>query len=60
MLTVRSAKESPTSTSLSLTHFCGYKIQPNERVRRGSPIVQCPKCGGGFDEMGGLKPISTS
>jgi hypothetical protein len=29
-------------------------------MRLASHIIQCPKCGGVFDEMGGRKPISTS
>jgi ribosomal protein L37AE/L43A len=40
--------------------LCGYKIQPNELMRLASHIIQCPKCGRVFDEMGGRKPISTS
>ena len=39
--------------------FCGYKIQPNELMRLASDIIQCPKCGRAFDEMGGRKPVST-
>ena len=40
--------------------LCGYKIQPNELSRPASHIIQCPKCSGIFDEMAGVKPISTS
>ncbi len=40
--------------------LCGYSIQPNELMRLASHIIQCPKCGGAFDETGGRKPISTS
>ena len=40
--------------------LCGYQIQPNELMRLGSLIIQCPKCSGTFDEMAGRKPISTS
>jgi Zn finger protein HypA/HybF involved in hydrogenase expression len=40
--------------------LCGYKIQPNELMRLSSHIIQCPKCGRAFDEMGGRNPISTS
>jgi Zn-finger nucleic acid-binding protein len=40
--------------------LCGYRIQPNELMRLASHIIQCPKCGGVFDEMAGRKLISTS
>ena len=40
--------------------LCGYKIQPNELMRLGSHIIQCPKCSETFDEMAGRRPISTS
>ena len=40
--------------------LCGYRIQPNELMRLASHTIQCPKCNGVFDEMGGRKPISTS
>jgi uncharacterized Zn finger protein len=39
---------------------CGYKIQPNELVRLASHLIQCPNCGGVFDELGKKKPQSTS
>ena len=39
--------------------LCGYEIQPNELMRLASHIIQCPKCGGVFDEMGDRKPVST-
>ena len=45
--------------SLPCPH-CGYKIQPNELMRLASHIIQCPKCGGVIDEMGGRRSISTS
>jgi hypothetical protein len=40
--------------------LCGYKIQPNALMRLASHVIQSPKCGGSFDEMGGRKPVSTS
>lgn len=53
-------KGKPSFDFSVLCRLCGYKIQPHELVRVASHIIQCPGCGGQFDEMAGKKPLSTS